>query len=414
LLLVQLFLLSSSAYRADAQEDAAAGKALFETHCTSCHAIDKKMIGPALKDVHKKHQEAWLLSWVKNSSKMIAAGDPMAVKLFNENGKMPMNSFENLSDIEIKNILAYVKSASEAPAQNDAAAPATAGGTTTVANAPEPAGDSFYSSKTLWTLVILACVLLLVSLILWRINSVFKKFVVSKHPEFAAETEPSWWDSRFMPWVKTRNPTISALVIILVIVVLSGGWYFEYANLEIGVQQDYAPTQPINFSHELHAGQYKIDCQYCHTTASKGKQASVPDVSTCMNCHKYIDAKDKYGGDKVSPEIQKVRDAYEKNEPIKWVRIHNLPDLSYFNHAQHVAVGKVECQACHGPVETMVKVKQHASLQMGWCVNCHRESEVDVANNAYYEKLHEDLKKNGRVTTSVAGNGGLDCSKCHY
>src|SRR5690606_23607738 len=124
------------------------------------------------------------------------------------------------------------------------------------------------------------------------------------------------------------------------------------------------------------------DCKYCHSTVEVSKQASVPAVSTCMNCHAYVDAKAKYDG-KVSPEIQKIRTAYETGTPIKWVRIHNLPDHAYFNHAQHVSVGKVECQTCHGPIETMAKVEQFSSLQMGWCVNCHRESKVDVKNNDY-------------------------------
>ena len=234
-----------------------------------------------------------------------------------------------------------------------------------------------------------------------------------KFPDDEAVAKPSWYKTKFQPWLKELNPTIATLVVFGAVAVLGGGFYFKYANTEIGVQKGYAPTQPIAFDHSLHAGEYKIDCQYCHSTASFSKQASVPAVNTCMNCHSYIDAKDKYEGE-VSPEIQKIRDAYKSNTPIKWVRIHNLPDHAYFNHSQHVGVGKVECQTCHGPIEEMKKVAQHTNLQMGWCINCHREAKVDVANNDYYEKIHEELKGMGRKEYTVAMNGGLECAKCHY
>ena len=200
---------------------------------------------------------------------------------------------------------------------------------------------------------------------------------------------------------------------------------FDYGNKVVGVQKGYMPAQPIKYSHQLHAGTYKINCQYCHSGADKSKQATVPSASTCMNCHMHVTASAKYDG-KVSPEIQKIYDAvgwdankkaYDPSKtqtPIKWVRVHNLPDHAYFNHAQHVKIGKVECQACHGPVETMQVVSQQRSLQMGWCINCHREAKVDVANNDYYVKLHAELKKEGKSSITVAQNGGTECGKCHY
>lgn len=392
-------------------QDAAKGKEIFEGQCTSCHAINEKLVGPALKDVNKRRDEAWLIKWIRNSQAMVKANDPIAVKLFEENGKALMNSFENLSDGDIKNVLAYIKEQSEAaPAATAGAAPDASNGGGAVTTT---ASDGASSGKTFWILAILAGILLVASLLLWRINKVLQQLIVAKDPTAAGEIEPSWVETKFKPWLRGLNPTIATLVVGLVVVLIGGGWFFQYANTEIGVQQDYAPTQPINFSHELHAGTYKIDCQYCHSTASVSKQASVPAVNTCMNCHKYIDAKEKYNG-QVSPEIQKVRDAYENKTPIKWVRIHNLPDHAYFNHAQHVGVGKVECQTCHGPIETMAKVKQHSSLQMGWCVNCHRQAKVDVENNDYYEEVHANLKAHGKKSVTVAKNGGLECGKCHY
>jgi hypothetical protein len=169
----------------------------------------------------------------------------------------------------------------------------------------------------------------------------------------------------------------------------------------VGHSQNYQPDQPIWFSHKIHAGDNKIDCQYCHSGASKGKNAWIPAVNVCMNCHKAI----KEGKLTGTTEIDKIYKAVETGMPIEWVRIHNLPDLAYFNHQQHVVVGGIECQKCHGPVETMDKVFQYNVLSMGWCINCHRETEV---NKELYKKLgREDVHV-------VADQGGLECARCHY
>ena len=396
-------------------QDAAEGEKLFTENCTACHAVDSKLIGPALRDVQKRpgRSEAWLVKWIRNSAAMIASGDALAVKLYEENNKSNMTNFEFLNEGQVKSILKYIETAPVAVA---ASTTPTGGGEATSVAASQTAssgGEGFYTNSTLFVLTILIIVLLAITLLLSRVKVMLGSLIVKKFPEDTEVAKPSWYQTKFIPWVKDLNPTITILVVGGLVAVIGGGFYFKYANQEIGVQQGYAPTQPIAFDHSLHAGQYKMDCQFCHSTASYSKQASVPAVNTCMNCHSYVDAKDKYNGE-VSPEIQKIRDAYKNNTPIKWVRIHNLPDHAYFNHSQHVAVGKVECQTCHGPIETMKKAEQHTSLQMGWCINCHREAKVDVANNDYYEKLHEELKGMGRKEYTVAMNGGLECAKCHY
>lgn len=396
-------------------QDAAEGEKLFTENCTACHAVDSKLIGPALRDVQKRpgRSEAWLVKWIRNSAAMIASGDALAVKLYEENNKSNMTNFEFLNEGQVKSILKYIETAPTAVA---ATTTPTGGGEATSVAASQTASSSsegFYSNSTLFVLTILIIVLLAITLLLSRVKVMLGSLIVKKFPEDTEAAKPSWYQTKFIPWVKDLNPTITILVVGGLFAVVGGGFYFKYANQEIGVQKGYAPTQPIAFDHSLHAGQYKMDCQFCHSSASYSKQASVPAVNTCMNCHSYVDAKDKYNGE-VSPEIQKIRDAYKNNTPIKWVRIHNLPDHAYFNHSQHVAVGKVECQTCHGPIETMKKVEQHTSLQMGWCINCHREAKVDVANNDYYEKLHEELKGMGRKEYTVAMNGGLECAKCHY
>jgi len=175
----------------------------------------------------------------------------------------------------------------------------------------------------------------------------------------------------------------------------------------IGVQQGYQPKQPIAFSHKVHAGQYEIECKYCHTGAMKGRSANIPSPNICMNCHTQI----RKGTITGETEIAKIVAAYENNTPIEWVRIHNLPDLAYFNHAQHVNVGGIECQTCHGPIQEMDVVKQYSLLTMGWCIDCHRKTDVNTKGNAYYDNL---LELHDSKAMKVEDIGGLECAKCHY
>ncbi len=405
--------------------DAAEGEKLFTANCTSCHAINDKVVGPALKDVHKRRDAKWLVKWIKNSQALVKAGDPVAVQVYKENNEALMTSFENLSDAQITSIVDYIKAESEKPAATATASAApAAGGTTSTA---APAEDGFYNNTTFIALSIMALILFVIVFVLMRIKNTVKEIYETKFPEqAAAETEPAvdprtTWKYKLF----TKHPVVGTIVVITGFTVVIGLYGFDYGNKKVGVQKDYAPTQPINYSHELHAGKYKINCLYCHSGADKSKQATIPSPSTCMNCHMHVTASAKYNG-QVSPEIAKIYDAVgwdnekkaydpsKTQKPIKWVRIHNLPDLAYFNHAQHVKIGKVECQACHGAIEKMPVVAQNASLQMGWCINCHREAKVDVANNDYYEKLHADLKAEGKSYVTVAKAGGLECGKCHY
>ncbi len=143
----------------------------------------------------------------------------------------------------------------------------------------------------------------------------------------------------------------------------------------IGYNKGYAPEQPIAFSHELHAGQYKMQCLYCHSTAERANHSAVPSLNLCMNCHLVV-AADR-------PEIQKLTEAYNNNTPIAWKKVHMLPDHVKFNHKRHVEKygAPQACHKCHGPVESMEKMYQHSSLSMGWCINCHREKENQAPVN---------------------------------
>ena len=403
-----------------AKADVAEGEKLFNANCTSCHALNEKVVGPALSGVDKKYDEAWLIKWIKNSQALVKSGDAKALKVYNENNQSVMTSFENLSDDQVKSILAYIKTPPVAPA-----ATASAEGDGSSAAAKETGG--FYSNTTFYALVTMAAILLIIVFVLYRIRNTVQGIFAQKFPEQAAfevgpeiDVRTTWKYKLF-----TKHPVVGTLVVIIAFSLVLGIYGFDYGNKKVGVQQGYAPVQPINYSHELHAGKYKINCLYCHSGADKSKQATIPSASTCMNCHAHVTASAKYDG-AVSPEIAKIYDAVgwdankkaydpsKSQKPIKWVRVHNLPDLAYFNHSQHVKAGKVECQSCHGPVETMKVVYQQSSLQMGWCINCHREAKVDVENNDYYQKLHEQLKAEGKSYATVANVGGLECGKCHY
>jgi hypothetical protein len=223
------------------------------------------------------------------------------------------------------------------------------------------------------------------------------------------------------------------MVFVSVVFLLLSSAYFVYGYLmQIGIDQGYMPVQPIHYSHKIHAGANQIECKYCHSSARVSKHSGIPSLNVCMNCHKNIaeyngeeDLANGYTKDFYTKEIKKLYTAVGWDEdtqsytgeskPVKWVRIHNLPDFAYFNHSQHVEVGKIECQKCHGPVEEMEVMYQYSPLTMGWCINCHRETKVQVADNAYYEKIHKALStKYGVENLTVAQMGGLECGKCHY
>lgn len=161
----------------------------------------------------------------------------------------------------------------------------------------------------------------------------------------------------------------------------------------LGVNQGYEPEQPVAFSHKIHAGDNGIACLYCHFGAETSRHAGIPPTALCLNCHTKIKAD--------SPEIRKIREALEQNKPIEWLKVHELPDFAYFNHSRHVTAG-VACQSCHGPVETMGRMRQFESLSMGWCIQCHRQQGVQVPPG------HGAAKSQKQVESL------LDCAKCHY
>jgi mono/diheme cytochrome c family protein len=406
LLTLALFVTTSStSFAQEIPTDAAAisaGEALFNGNCKSCHRVKQKLVGPALAGVENRAPSiAWIIEWVKNPAKKIASGDEYANKIYSEYNKSQMTAFTSYTDAQILSILAYVKSDAEKVEVAPVAAQQTAGGGS--AGVPSSYLNAIVGGMLL--------ILLLMLVILGLIVSALKKYLNQKE---LSEDDQQVVNSPYTFSTITRS---SGFIFLVVFIVVSVGFKTTIDGLySIGVQQDYQPKQPIAFSHKLHAGSYEINCKYCHTGVLKGKQANIPSPNICMNCHTQIKQE--------STEIQKIYAAigYDyktasysgKQKPIEWVRIHNLPDLAYFNHAQHVNVGGIECQTCHGPIEEMEVVKQYSLLTMGWCIDCHRKTEVNTKDNEYYNKLNELHLSAKKSKMKVEDIGGLECAKCHY
>ncbi|GGK67317.1 cytochrome c [Rufibacter glacialis] len=339
------------------------------------------------------------MKWIKNSSALIQSGDKDAVAVFNEYSKQQMPSFA-FSDDELKALIAYMASESAKP--QTAAAPSGGPDTAPGQNVGTDAIGAGIGNTIDLLLVVLVVVLLVLVITLIIIASVLKNYLKGKGDLTGAEQELLERRTNFANIYKSKAVRIIVgLIFVVVLVDISID-----KVMGIGIQQGYAPRQPIAFSHKLHAGDHQINCNYCHTSVYKSASANIPSANICMNCHSQIK--------KESPEIQKIYRAIENNKPIEWVRVHNLPDLAYFNHSQHTKVGGVECQTCHGPIETMEVVAQYSPLTMGWCIDCHRNTPLNTEGNAYYDnlvKLHEKQSKGAFI---VASNGGTECSKCHY
>lgn len=387
------------------------GKALFQANCASCHSLTKVLTGPALEGVESRWPDrAELHAWILNSGQYLKTGKNKAYAdaLFAQYNKTTMTAFQGTLDTkEIDAILDYIKTAKPAAA-------ATGGASTDAAAQGGDDNTLFYG--------IITVVLAIVVLILIQVNKNLKRVAEKKAGEPQLTTPTPWYRKK------------SVIVFIGVLVFLGFGYCLAKNALGLGNYQNYEPHQPIFYSHKVHAGVNQINCQYCHIGVYQGKQATIPSVNICMNCHKAITEytgaplHDEDGNEiNGTAEIQKLFqyagysgkgdwDA-SKAKPIEWTRIHNLPDHVYFNHSQHVKVGQVACQTCHGEVTKMDEMKQFAPLTMGWCINCHRTTKVQFKDNGFYsmyEKYHDELNSGKIDSVTVFMIGGTECQKCHY
>ncbi len=394
--------------------DPVKGKEIFNANCAACHKLDAKATGPALRGVGNKYDKQWLYKWIHNSADLIKSGDAQAVKIYDEYKPAVMNAFPQLSEGDIDNVIAYTM-------EPKAVAPVSVAAEKVPGTEPSSGG---VSNNIVLGALILVMAILIVMLLL--VNNVLRKVAAANGivvPVKAPRASQSLWKA----FAKNQF-----LVLVSAIFMLLASAYFVYGYLmQIGVDQDYAPVQPIHYSHRIHAGSNGINCNYCHSSARVSKHSGIPSLNVCMNCHKSIaevsdtTATEEYSKQFYDNEIAKLykavgwdKDAQKytgKTEPVKWVRIHNLPSFVYFNHSQHVNVAGVECQTCHGPVQTYEIQKQFAPLTMSWCIDCHRKTEVKMEGNEYYTKIHEELsKKYGVEKLTAAQMGGLECGKCHY
>ena len=411
--LLLLILLLSFSQNASAQN----GEALFKANCASCHKVNQDFTGPMLKGAREREPNPdWAYKWVNNVNTMLQT-DAYAKGLMVKYGSAMQQ--QNLKLEEIKAILDYA----DAPP-------------VVVEKKDEKSGDN---NSMLYG--ILTLVLGLIAFILLQVNTNLRK--LSDEKEGVLRSEP-------VPFFRNKIFLMAGILVLFTV----AGYFFVNAAIGLGRQQNYQPQQPIYYSHQVHAGTNQISCLYCHGSAQDSKTAGIPSVNVCMNCHKAIN---KYEGpDKLvredgtavngTDEIQKLysyagwdlkanggKGAYNPDNnndgipdgahPIEWIKIHNLPDHVYFNHSQHIKVGKQQCQTCHGPIQEMPEVYQFAELSMGWCINCHRESQVDFYNKAdstgnkfysIYEKFHEDIKNKKLDSVTVEKIGGTECQKCHY
>jgi cytochrome c551/c552 len=384
----------------DSEDAISAGQSIFNANCKTCHRLDQKLVGPALRGVTERRELDWTKQFIINSQVLIQGGDATAVALYKEYNNTVMPSHDFLSDGDVMNLLAYIE-------YGDKADPAAAEATGAEGAAAAGTGGGIPNEYLTIILVVLVIVLVLVLVVLGLIVSVLTKYMNKNENLDEDDKEFINQKTDYLGILKSDGMIIIITTIVLAFVVKTAinGLY------TVGVQQGYAPNQPIAYSHELHAGQYEIPCQYCHTGVEIGKSANIPSANICMNCHMHI--QNVGGKEGISPEIAKLYDAYDNNKPIEWVRVHNLPDLAYFNHSQHVAVGGIECQTCHGPIEEMEVVYQHSALTMGWCIDCHRNTEITTQGNEYYDKLVQ-LHSESKDALKVKDIGGLECAKCHY
>ncbi|PCI99901.1 MAG: cytochrome C [Flavobacteriales bacterium] len=417
---VSLFCLSFLFFHFDSySQDTEKGKKLFKANCAACHNVGTKIVvGPGLQGVNEKHDREWLDKWIKNSGELIASGDADANEIFNKFKKSIMPP-QAVSTEDIDAILAYVANPGDGSDGGDGPEPPTT-------------GEPIKGNSTMMYLFFGVIILLLILIITLNKTGVFVREVIAKD---AGETYegPKTLGENLSKLMGDNKGIVAAIVIVLF---FGGLLNLVDGAFQIGVHEGYKPEQPIKFSHKIHAGDDKIDCNYCHSSARHSKTSGIPSLNVCMNCHKAIDGssgkKFMYNGKQYSmtEEIQKIYDHLDYNPetqeygdnptPVKWIKIHNLPDHVYFSHQQHVTAGKQKCQTCHGPVEEMDVVEQHAQLTMKWCIECHKETAVATQGNGYYDEMHkrmtpefrEKVMSDGVLTVDEIG--GWECAKCHY
>lgn len=415
------------------------GAALFKANCASCHKLDKNSTGPKLQGARALWEEAGegelIYDWVKDPMGLIETGKSKRASEVVNFSKTQMTP-QSVTNEQIDAILDYA----------DAYKPVVKKEEESVAKVEEPT-----TNYVLWLVVfvVVAGVVLYAALSVKRLLSV----AVAEKKGVELEEYDSFKD-KANAWVY-RN-WMFALLLFLVVVITLGVELFA-RGYDVNVFSDYQPSQPIKYSHKLHAGDMGIDCKYCHSSAEKSKHAGIPSTNVCMNCHRMVPEGTETGTVEISKLYEAAGFNVEANDynydeygnivegtPIVWNKAHNMPDHVFFSHAQHVNpnTGNLDCRQCHGDVETYTlgristnkEINELAKtddkiihldkpiMTMAWCLECHNKKSVDLTKNEYYEELHSRLKnrpdemrrilKDDKIT--VRELGGWECGKCHY
>lgn len=425
--------------------DVAVGEQLFTANCASCHRPNAEVLAaPGLAGINErwKGKDELLVLWIQNPKEAHETGDDYVVSMVEQwVGNFGWMQPQAVTKEEINHILTYIAEYKDE---------------TTAAAADSGDGENWYvwdetegkveSDPTIWFLILFV-LFLVIAMSASGVRRSLQSAVLESKGEDPLPQKGYLERTKDWVWENKVFVSIIGIFVTAYLVVLAYG-----AGMDVAIYQGYQPDQPIKFSHKLHAGKNQIDCQYCHHSAAKSKHAGIPSVNICMNCHTGIK---KGHNDEFTAEIQKIYDAigfdpatgtyikdYEQ-KPVKWNKVHNLPDHVYFNHQQHVVVGGLECQNCHGPVETYTVGKiatpteinsqeipglvknEKPTLTMGWCIECHNKAKVKMDGNGYYDEIsermhdhergHEELKKileDDKIT--VKELGGWECAKCHY
>lgn len=415
----------------------AQGEGLFKAKCASCHQPHKNGTGPKLFQVRQKWadggaKEGSIYQWVNNWQNA-AASDPYA-KTVSTWSPTAMTAFPDLKKEDVDAILNWVDEQAD-----PATAAAEEGGATTEVSSEEEGGS--------WIWIILATVFAGIILAVGGVRRQLNRAVAESEGETVNPDASYLEEFRAWAWKNRLYVGIASLV---TVISLAAALIVGLGN--IGVVEDYQPSQPIQFPHSVHTGVNGIDCKYCHSNVVKSKTAGIPSVNVCMNCHKQVSGN-------TPAQQEQIAKIYEaagwdptapgkytgKTKPIVWNKVHVLPDHVYFNHSQHVVVGGVDCKQCHGDmtkqtetqrvwtVQELNKIEGNipltkATLTMGWCIECHDQKEVstgslDTKNDGYYNEIHKRLLNNDKKLyekylvdgkISVKELGGWECAKCHY
>jgi cytochrome c2 len=391
------------------------GKALFKANCSSCHnASEANGTGPGLQNVLSRIPGGnWRYDWVHNSDAVVASGDAYAIQRKADFKGANMTHFPQLTNEQIDAILTWADKG---------------GDKKVVAVDPTiPTGDGGGEKSNPWFLIAITIAILIVLITTLRYAKIHLRNAVREKEGLEEEPAAPFMEAS-RNWVNNHKKLVALIGVLFFGWLVVQGWYAAkgvgvYAEeVKPGKWVGYHPSQPINFSHKIHANDNAIQCQYCHSTVEKSKVASIPSAMICMNCHKGIQETANPGSKEEIAKIY-VATGFDPSTggytnipvPLQWNKVHVLPDHVFFSHQQHVVVGGVACEQCHGDVKSMTTIEQQRPLTMGWCVDCHRNTPLKMEGNGYYTELHEKMKekfKGQPITVAMAG--GIECGRCHY